>query len=122
MKYNSVYVVMRGCDVDYVTTEKEKADDYADFKSNAAMKEVLEEWDNDDPNVKDIAYACFQAGGDGDYYHVEKVDLSNRSEDDTVKINGDDIDVSEILEKLKNDEYEDEYEYEYEDEDEDEDE
>ncbi len=102
MKYDNVYVVMREGDVVYASTDEEMAEAYADDQMYNAREAVLDEWGNDDPTEEDIAEADFQAGLDGDYYEVIKVDISNKTEDDTLELsNGDEVDVSDILEKLK---------------------
>lgn len=102
MKYNNVYVVMREGDVVYASTDKEMAEAYADSQMCNAREAVLKEWGNDDPTEKDIAEADFQAGFDGDYYEVIKVDISNKTEDDTLELpDGSEIEVSDILEELE---------------------
>lgn len=102
MKYNNVYVVMREGDVVYASTDKEMAEAYADSQMYNAREAVLDEWGNDDPTEEDIAEADFQAGFDGDYYEVIEVDISNKTEDDALELpNGDEVDVSDIFEKLR---------------------
>lgn len=89
-------------EVVYASEDKEFAKAYADNQGYNARKKVLDEWGNDDPTEKDIAEADFQAGFDGDYYEVEKVDISNLTEDDMVEISdGSEINVSDILQKLE---------------------
>ncbi len=102
MKYDIVYVVICEGEVEYASTDEETAEDYADEQMYIAREEVLDEWDNDDPTEKDIAEADFQAGFDGDYHEVVKVDISNRTENDMVELpNGNEVEVSDILEKLR---------------------
>jgi len=102
MKYDIVYVVMCEGEVEYASTDEETAEDYVDEQMYNARKEVLDECDNDDPTEKDIAEADFQAGFDGDYHEVVKVDISNQTENDMVKLpNGNEVEVSDILEKLR---------------------
>jgi|GEM_PF-5345584 len=102
MKYNILYVVMNEGEVEYASMDKEMAEAYADDRMYKARERVLDEWGNDDPTEKDIAEADFQAGFDGDYYEVVKVDISNLTEDDMIELpDGSEIEVSEILEKLK---------------------
>ena len=102
MKYNILYIVMNEGEVEYASTDKERAEAYVDYQMYKARERVLDEWGNDDPTEKDIAEADFQAGFDGDYYKVVKVDISNLAEDDMIELpDGSEIEVSEILEKLK---------------------
>ena len=101
MKYNTVYIVINEGEVEYASEDKEEAEAYADTKGYEARERVLNEWGNDDPSEKDIADADLQAGIDGDFYEVEKVNISGKSEDDTIELSdGTEIDVSDILEKL----------------------
>lgn len=102
MKYDIVYVVMCEGEVEFASTDEESAEGYADNQSYNARQEVLDEWGNDDPTEKDIAEADFQAGFNGDYYEVVKVDISNKTEDDMVELpDGNEVEVSDILEKLR---------------------
>ncbi|MEY8425069.1 hypothetical protein AALB52_20480 [Lachnospiraceae bacterium 38-14] len=101
MKYNTVYIVINEGEVVYASEDKEDADAYADTKGYEARQRVLSEWGNDDPSDEDVAEADLQAGMDGDYYEVKRVNLSNKSEDDTIELSdGTEIDVSDIIEKL----------------------
>lgn len=102
MKYDIVYVVMCEGEVLYVSKEEESAEGYADNQGYKARQEVLDEWGNDDPTENDIAEADFQAGFDGDYYEVVKVNISNLTENDMVEFpDGSEIEVSDILKKLR---------------------
>ncbi len=102
MKYDNVYVVMCEGDVVYASTDEEMSEAYADNQMYNARKAILDELGNDGPTEKDIAEADFQAGFDGYYHEVIKVDISNKTEDDTLELsNGDEVDVSDIFEKLK---------------------
>lgn len=102
MKYGIVYVVMCDGEVEYASTNEELAEGYADNQGYNARQEVLDEWDNDDPTEEDIAEADFQAGFNGDYYEVVKVDISSKTEDDTIELpDGNEVEVSDILEKLR---------------------
>lgn len=102
MRNGKIYVVMNEGEVAYASTDKESANAYADTQGFEARARVLEEWGNDDPSEDDIAEVDLQAGFDGDYYEVVKVDISNLAEDDTVELpDGTEIEVSEILEKLE---------------------
>ena len=102
MKCNILYVVMNEGEVEYASTDKEMAEAYADDQMYKSRERVLDEWGNDDPTENDIAEADFQGGFDGDYYEVVKVDISNLTEDDMIELpDGSEIEVSEILEKLK---------------------
>ena len=102
MKDNIVYVVMCEGEVEYASIDKETAETYADNQMYKAREEVLDEWGNDDPTEEDIAEADFQAGFDGDYREVIEVDISNRTENDMVELSdGNEIEVSDILEKIK---------------------
>lgn len=102
MKYDIVYVVMCEGEVKYASTYEESANEYADNQSYDARQEVLDEWGNDDPTEKDIAEADFQAGFNGDYYEVVKVDISNK-EDDMIELpDGNEVEVSDILRKIEN--------------------
>lgn len=101
MKYNTVYIVINEGEVAYASEDKEDAEAYADTKGYEARKRVLNEWGNDDPSDEDIGEADLQAGMDGDFYEVEKVNISGKSEDDTIELSdGIEINVSDILEKL----------------------
>ena len=111
MKYGILYVVTNEGEIVYASTDREKAEGYADTKGYEARQRVLDEWGNDDPDEKDLAEADFQAGFDGDYYDVEAVDITGLTEDSTVQLmDGTEVDVSEILKKLDKDEDDDEYE------------
>ena len=102
MKYGIVYVVMGDGEVEDASTNEEVAEGYADNQGYNARQEVLDEWDNDDPTEEDIAEADFQAGFNGDYYEVVKVDISSKTEDDTIELpDGNEVEVSDILEKLR---------------------
>lgn len=102
MKYDIVYVVMCEGEVEYASTDEESAKGYADNQGYNARQEVLDKWGIDDPTEKDIAEANFQTGFDGGYYEVVKVDISNKTENDMVELpNGDEVEVSDILEKLR---------------------
>lgn len=102
MKFSIVYLVLCEGDVVYASTDEEIARAYADNPMYHARKLVLAEWGNDDPTEKDIAEADFQAGYDGDNCEVIEVDISNKTKDDTLELpNGDEVDVSDIFEKLR---------------------
>lgn len=102
MEYGIVYVVMNEGEVVYASTSKEFADGYADNQGYNARQEVLDKWGNDDPTEEDIAEADFQAGFDGDYYEVVKVNISSKTEDDIIELpDGREIEVADILEKLR---------------------
>lgn len=101
MKYGIVYIVMHEGEVEYASTDRQSAKEYADNQMENGTVEVLNRWGNDDPTGKDIYEAAFQSGYEGDYYEVTKVDISNKTEDDTVELpNGIEIEVSEILKNL----------------------
>jgi hypothetical protein len=102
MKFDIVYAVMCEDQVEYASTAKEYAEEYADSQRYKARQEVLDEWGNDDPTEENIAEADFQAGFDGNYYEVVKINLSGKTEDDVVELpDGDEVEVSDILEKLR---------------------
>lgn len=102
MKFSIVYIVMNEGEVVYASENKELAEAYADNQGYEARGRVLDEWENDDPSDEDIWEADFQAGYDGGCYEVQRVDISNLTDDDTVEIlDGTEIDVSDILEKLR---------------------
>lgn len=102
MKYNNVYVVVNEGEMEYASTERENAEEYASEKNYRARQAVLDDWGNDDPTEENIAEADFQAGFDGDFHQVEKVNLEGKTEDDVVELSdGTELDVSDILEKLK---------------------
>ena len=101
MKYSIVYIVLSEGNVEYASTDKEAAEDFAESQRDNARQEILEEWSNDDPSEKDIYEADFQAGYDGYIYEVRKLDISNKTEDDMIELDGNEIEVSVILEKLK---------------------
>lgn len=104
MKHSIIYVVVNEGDVVYASADKESANAYADTKGIEARESVLEEWGNDDPSESELAEADYQAGFDGDYYEVQKIDISNQTEDGTVELqDGTEIEMSEILEKLEMD-------------------
>ncbi len=102
MKYGIVYIVMHEGEVEYASTDRQAAEEYANAQMENGTVEVLNRWGNDDPTEKDIREAALQSGYEGDCYEVIKVDISNKTEDDdTIKLsNGDEIEVSEILNKL----------------------
>lgn len=65
----------------------------------------MDEWDIDDPTEDDIAEAGFQAGFDGGDYEIFELNISNLAKDDMVKLpDGDEVEMSYILEKLEADE------------------
>lgn len=100
MKYGIVYIVMNEGKVEYASTDRQSAKEYADNQMENGTVEVLNRWGNDDPTGKDIDEAAFQSGYEG-YYEVTKVDISNKTEDDTVELpNSIEIEVSEILKNL----------------------
>ncbi len=102
MKYDVVYIVIREGEVEFASVDEESTEGYAYNQGFNARQEVLDEWDNDDPSEEDIAEADFQAGFNGDYYEVVEVDISNKTEDDTIELsNGDEIEVFDILKKLE---------------------
>lgn len=102
MKYEIVYIVIREGEIEFASVDEELAEGYADNQGFIARQEVLEEWGNDDPSEEDIAEADFQAGFNGDYYEVVEVDISNKTENDTIELpNGDKIEVFYILKKLR---------------------
>lgn len=104
MKYGIVYVVICDGEIVYASTDKSSAIAFANDESYAARQATLDEWDNDDPTPEDIAEADYQAAYDGDYYEVARLDISNKKEGDMVKHSGDEYDVSDILEKLEENE------------------
>lgn len=105
MKYDKVYIVINEGEVAFASKDSELAHSYADNKEIEANQEVLADWDIDDPTDKDIMEAGFQAGYDGGCFEVEIVNISGLSEDDTIEISdGTEIDVSDILEKLEENE------------------
>lgn len=100
--YNVVYVAMCNGVIKYASTEKDNANDYAYNQNVNARQEVLDEWENDDPTEEDIAEAAFQAGFDGEFYEVVKVDISNKTDDDTIELpDGTEVEVAEIKEALR---------------------
>lgn len=102
MKHSIIYVVVNEGDVVYASADKESANAYADTKEIEARERVLEEWGNDDPSESELVEADYQAGFDGDSYEVQKIDISNQTEDGTVELqDGTEIEMSEILEKLE---------------------
>lgn len=102
MKYNVVYVVLNQGEVMFVSVEKEEAEGFASEQNFRARQAVLDEWGNDDPTEKDIAEADVQAGFDGDYYEVKKVNIGGKTEDDIVELmDGTEIAVSDILANLE---------------------
>ena len=101
MKYSIVYAVMCDGEVAYASTNREDAREYVEDKGYKARKEILERNDVDDPEVGDIAYADFIAGYE-EYYEIEIIDITNKAEDDIIELSdGGEIEVSEILDKLK---------------------
>lgn len=114
---NIVYAVINEGKVVYASRCEEVAQRYASEQENHAVTSILYEWDIDDPSTEDIERACYQAGYDGEVYEVCEIDISGKTEDDTIEIitdNGDcEIEVLEIFEALRKPNR-----YEYEDEDE----
>lgn len=105
MEYCIVYVVMHEGVVQYVSTDEDSAEGYAISQSLNAGQAVLDEWDIDDPTEDDIAEAGFQAGFDGGDYEIFELNISNLAKDDMVKLpDGDEVEMSYILEKLEADE------------------
>lgn len=104
MKYNKVYIVVNegiGI-VEYASTEREKAHEYAEEQFYKARQVVLDAWENDDPTDENIVEADFQAGLDGACYQVVKVNLEGKTEDDVIELSdGIELEVSDILENLK---------------------
>ena len=105
MAWGITYIVVNEGEVVYASDEEESAIAYADNANEEACLESLGEMGIDDPSEKDLAEAAFQAGYDGGCYEVERVDLTDKTEDDVISISdGSEIDVTEILEKLDCDE------------------
>lgn len=102
MKNGIVYIVMNEGEVVYASNEREVAETYANNKMYEARGEILDEWENDDATDEDIAEAEYQSAFYGECYEVEEVNISNLVEDDVVEtLNGTEIEVSDILEKLE---------------------
>ena len=102
MKFSKVYVVTKIDEVVFASEDIDEARGFAESKQYQERESVLNEWDNDDPDERDLGYAEWQAGADGEYYEVEEVDLSNKTEDDTVELeNGNEVEVADILEMLR---------------------
>lgn len=102
MKYKNVYIVINEGEIAFASTDRDEAKGYAETQEYINRDEVLERWGNEDPTEENLAEAVFQAGYDNGCYDVEKVDITGLSEDDTITTqDGTEIDVSDILEKLK---------------------
>ena len=102
MTHDFVYIVMHDGTVEYASRDECKAQAFADDHFDRARKEVLEDWEIDDPTEKDLDEAAYQAGYDGDVYTVHKIDIANKTNEDTIELSdGDEVDVAEVLEKLK---------------------
>ena len=97
----NIYTFRYTGDITVKANTEEDAREYAEDKGYKARKEILERNDVDDPEVGDIAYADFIAGYE-EYYEIEKIDITNKAEDDIIELSdGGEIEVSEILDKLK---------------------
>lgn len=104
--YSKVYVVISDGEVVYASEEREMAVGFAHTKTCEAGQRVLDEYGNDDPSDRDMAEAVFQAGFDGDYYEVVKVDISGLDSDDVVELDsGEELDVSDILEAMSEEDF-----------------
>ena len=103
MKYGTVYVVMRDGTVEYASTDEYLAEEFAESHNYNSRQDVLDELGIDDaPTEKDIAEADFLRGFDGDFFEVIPLDISNLTKDDIATLpDGDEIEVSCILKKLK---------------------
>lgn len=102
MKYDIVYLDMCEGEIEYASMDEERAEAHAYNQMYNAREAVLDEWDIDDPTEKDILEADFQAGFDGDCHEIIEVDISNLTENDMIELpDGNEIEVSEILEMLK---------------------
>lgn len=103
MQVSKIYAVLNEDEVVFASEDRNEAEAFAEDKRYEARKRVLNDWDNDDPDVRDLDEADLQAGADGDIYEVIKVDLSKKTEDNMVELdNGVEIEVEEILEMLSN--------------------
>lgn len=101
MTENILYLAMRDGECEYASASKMEAENFVEQQYEQATNEVLNEWGIDDPSVEDIDEAAFQAGYD-ENYEVVKVDMSKKTEDDTIELpDGNEVEVSDILEKLK---------------------
>lgn len=99
---NIVYIVMDSDEIVFASKDEEVAEAYAENENANAQQRVLNDWDNDDPSDEDLSEAMFQVGYDGDYYKVERVNISNLIDDDTVLLSdGTEINVSDILDILE---------------------
>lgn len=102
MEYDIVYIVMCEGEVVYASVDRESAEGYAYDQTCKAIQEVLDEWGNDDPTEDDIDDAELQSGQDGVCYESHEIDLSSKTEDDIIELpDGSEIEVFEILEKLR---------------------
>lgn len=105
MEYEIVYVVMKDQEVVYASTNSDDAENYSFNKNLEAGQEVLDDWENDDPTDKDILGASFKGGFDGGYHDVVEINISNKTEGEVIQLeNGEEIDVTEVLKKLKEEE------------------
>ena len=102
MSKDYVYVVMLDGSIVYVSRDKEKAQAFSKDHFDKACQEVLNDWEIDDPNEKNLEEAAIQAGMDGENCTIFAIDIANKTEEDTVELpNGDEVDMEEILEKLE---------------------
>lgn len=98
MNYNTVFVVLKEGEIVYASSDKDSAEAYSYNQDCRGIDEVLADWGNDDPTDEDIAEAAFQAGLDGDICDIQSVNLSGKTEDDTIILeDGSEVTVAEIV-------------------------
>lgn len=101
MKNNIVYLVMND-DLVYATKNKRKAEQFVEEKTYQARQWALDQMGEDDPDEEDIAEADFWAGYEGEYYEIERIDLSKSTEDDLIELsNGYQLSVADIRGMIK---------------------
>ena len=105
-----VYIVLRDGKAVFASENREYAYGYMESKGLEAREAVLNEWGIDDPSEKNLLEADWQAGYNGDHYEVEAIDLSNRTRDDKVLASdGTEINVSDILSLLADEDDDDDF-------------
>lgn len=100
--YEVVYAIVRGETFEEIVfSSEEEAEAYCDEKNNGAFGDALDEMGCEDPEPEDEMEASFYAGMQGDYWHVEEVDLTGRDDDVLVWIGGDTWPAGSIREMLR---------------------
>lgn len=100
--YEIVYAVVQGeTFAEVVFGTEEEAEAYCDRKGMDASGDALDEMGCEDPEFEDEMEASFYAGMQGDYWHVETVNLTGKDDNDLVEISRDTWPAGSIREMMR---------------------